>query len=490
MIHCFKLCGYNIVLDVASGSIHTVDDLAYDVIRLYELVIDGKDISVLTARVSALHPDVSEDEILEVVTDIEGLRSRGKLFSPDGFASVVKAECNAPLSALCLNVSHVCNMSCEYCFAGCCEDRQGDGSSVSSGAIQAGMTQCVTDKTDEPSPCLLMSLETAKAAVDFLVAESAERQNLDIDFFGGEPLLNRQVIKDVVAYAREIERSKAGKKFRFTLTTNALLIDDDVINFTNNQMHNVVLSLDGRPRVHDAMRKLPAGDGSYSAVVENIRKLVDARRGKGYYIRGTFTRHNTDFVNDILHISNLGYKEISMEPVISKPGDSFGFMPDDLETLCEQYETLAVEMLRLEKLGTGFNFYHFNLDLLEGPCVHKRVAGCGVGTEYMAVTPSGELYPCHQFVGDRKFLLGDVWRGVVNNTLRNQFAGCSIYSRPECRECWARFYCSGGCAANAYNASGSINGIYEFGCELFKKRMECAIMMKVANEAGALRSSR
>ena len=471
MIHCFKLCGYSIVLDVASGSIHTVDDLAYDVIRLYELVIDGKDMSVLTARVSALHPDVSEDEILEVVTDIEGLRNRGKLFSADSYAAVAGAGCDAPLSALCLNVSHVCNMSCEYCFAGCGED---GGSCDRQGGENGG----------------LMNLETAKAAVNFLVRESGERKNLDIDFFGGEPLLNWQLVKDTVAYAREIERSKGGKKFRFTLTTNGLLIDDDVINFTNNQIYNVVLSLDGRPNIHDAMRKLPDGSGSYSAVVDNIKKLVDARRGKGYYIRGTFTRENLDFVNDILHISNLGYKEISMEPVISKPGDSFGFMPGDLENLCEQYETLAVEMLRLEKLGRGFNFYHFNLDLLEGPCVHKRVAGCGVGTEYMAVTPTGELYPCHQFVGDTRFLLGDVWRGVVNNTLRNQFAGCSIYSRTECRNCWARFYCSGGCAANAYYASGSINGIYEFGCELFKKRMECAIMMKVAKEPGALKSPR
>jgi len=348
-----------------------------------------------------------------------------------------------------------------------------------------------------------MSLETAKRAIDFLVEQSGERKNLDIDFFGGEPLLNWQVVKDTVAYAREIERSgKGGKKFRFTLTTNGLLIDDDVIKFTNNQMHNVVLSLDGRPDVHDAMRKLPGGEGSYSAVADNIKKLVEARRGKGYYIRGTFTVHNKDFINDILHIAGLGYKEISMEPVVKQGGGTQGDgslvlqhgntgepSPCVLSELKAQYETLAVEMLRLEKIGMGFNFYHFNLDLLDGPCVHKRVAGCGVGTEYLAVTPSGELYPCHQFVGDTKFVIGDVWRGVVNSTLRNKFAGCSIYSRPECRDCWARFYCSGGCAANAYYASGSINGIYEFGCELFKKRMECAIMMKVASEPGALKSS-
>jgi len=486
MIHCFKLCGYNIVLDVASGSIHTVDDLAYDVIRAYELVIDGKDISVLVARVAANHLEASEEEILEVVSDIEGLRNRGKLFSPDEYAAVAGAGCNAPLSALCLNVSHVCNMSCTYCFAGC-----GDGGGDVGGiGGDGGSTGSDVDGGNNKSSDVLMSLEAAKRAVDFLVRESGERKNLDIDFFGGEPLLNWQVVKDTVAYAREIERSgKGGKKFRFTLTTNGLLIDDDVINFTNNQMHNVVLSLDGRPDVNDAMRKMPNGDGSYSAVVDNIKKLVDARRGKGYYIRGTFTRENLDFVNDILHIAGLGYKELSMEPVIAKPGDSFGFTPGDLHELCAQYETLAIEMLRLEKIGMGFSFYHYNLDLTEGPCVHKRVAGCGVGTEYMAVTPSGELYPCHQFVGDKRFLLGDVWTGVTNNTLRNQFAGCSIYSRTECRDCWARFYCSGGCAANAYYSSGSINGIYEFGCELFKKRIECAIMMHVAREPGALKSS-
>jgi len=496
MIHCFKLCGYNIVLDIASGSIHTVDDLAYDVIRSYELVLDGKDVSVLVARVFALHPGVSEDEILEVVSDIEGLRNRGKLFSPDTYKDVAGAVCNAPLSALCLNVSHVCNMSCAYCFAGC-----GEVGGVGSDGTQVdGSTAFSSQSVPHTNNSELMSLDTAKRAVDFLVAHSGDRKNLDIDFFGGEPLLNWQVVKDTVAYAREIERSKSGKKFRFTLTTNGLLIDDDVINFTNNQIHNVVLSLDGRPEVHDAMRKLPGGEGSYSAVVDNIKKLVDARRGKGYYIRGTFTRENLDFVNDILHIASLGFKEISMEPVVGglrvgtdrdekAEEPSSCFTTSDLNELCAQYETLAVEMLRLKKLDRGFNFYHFNLDLSEGPCVHKRVAGCGVGTEYMAVTPSGELYPCHQFIGDSRFLLGDVWRGVVNKTLQNQFGGCSIYSRPECRDCWARFYCSGGCAANAYYDSGSINGVYEFGCELLKKRIECAIMMKVASDPTSLKSN-
>ena len=453
MIHCYRLCGYNIVLDVASGSIHSVDDVAYDVIRAYELIIDGKDLSVLIARVSALHPDLIEEEILEVVRDIEMLMSRGKLFSPDSFACAAGAKHDAPISALCLNVSHVCNMSCAYCFAG--RGEYGGGES-------------------------LMSLKTATRAIDFLVENSGGKKNLDVDFFGGEPLLNWEVVKDVVRYAREIER-KGEKRFRFTLTTNGLLIDDDVIDFTNKEMHNVVLSLDGRPEVNDAMRKLPDGSGSYSEVVSSIKKLVETRRGKGYYIRGTFTRENMDFVYDILHIADLGYKELSMEPAVSRQGD--GFTLDDLPELFAQYEMLAIELLRREKMGMGFNFYHFNLDLTGGPCVHKRIAGCGVGTEYLAVTPSGELYPCHQFVGDAKFLMGDVWSGVTNTGLRAQFSGCSIYSRSECINCWARFYCSGGCAANAYYDSRSINGIYDIGCQLFKKRMECAIMMHIAKES-------
>jgi len=452
-LHCYKLCGYNIVLDVASGSIHSVDDVAYDVIRAYELIHDGKDRDALIKRVLSYHPGLKEDDILEVIADVEMLKSRGKLFSPDTFADVVKEQFDVPLSALCMNVSHVCNMSCSYCFAG-------RGEYGSEG---------------------LMSLATATRAIDFLAQSSGDRKNLDVDFFGGEPLLNWELVKETVAYARTIERN-SDKKFRFTLTTNGLLIDDDVINFTNKEMHNVVLSLDGRPEVHDAARKLPDGSGSYSSVSPKILKLVEARRGKGYYIRGTFTRNNMDFVNDILYIAGLGFKELSLEPAVTKHGDPNGFTPDDLPTLISQYETLAIEMLRQEKIGKGFNFYHYMLDLTKGPCIHKRIAGCGVGTEYLAVTPTGELYPCHQFVGDTKFLMGDVWRGVVNNTLRGSFSRCNIYSRNECRNCWARFYCCGGCAANAYYNSGSIDGVYDLGCELFKKRIECAIMMQVARE--------
>lgn len=467
MIHCYKLCGFNIVLDVASGSVHMVDELAYDVIRLYEPDLGDDEQGELIRRIIAMHPKVSEGDILEVIADIETLIKQEKLFSSDVYEKLACNAGNAPLKALCMNVSDVCNMSCSYCFAGCGESR-------------ASRTPFPTDAQGEIRSGGLMSLETGKAAIDFLVRSSGESKILDIDFFGGEPLLNWDVVKELVFYAREVEK-QSGKKFRFTLTTNGLLIDDDVIEFTNRHIHNVVLSLDGRPEIHDAHRKLHGGGGSYAEVAPKIKQLVEARRAKGYYIRGTFTRDNMDFVNDILHLADLGYKELSMEPVVTKPGTSFGFTLDDADELCRQYDLLAVEMQRREVVGKGFSFYHYTIDLSEGPCIHKRIAGCGVGTEYLAVTPSGELYPCHQFIGNSEFLMGDVWRGVVNMGLRNDFAETSIYTRDECRHCWARFYCSGGCAANAYFDSGSIGGIHKLGCELFKKRIECAIMLNISN---------
>ena len=465
MIHCYKLHGYNIVLDVAGGSIHSVDDIAFDLICAYEKLDDqsskescSKENQVaLVEQILSKYDDVSEADILEIISDIEILKSQGKLFSPDIYAKVADSKNIYPLSALCMNVSHVCNMSCAYCFAGRGEYGSGEG-----------------DKN-------LMNLETAKRAIDFLIEQSGNKSNLDVDFFGGEPLLNWQLVKDTIKYARSIEQQH-NKKFRFTLTTNGLLIDDDVIDFASKEIYNVVLSLDGRPEVNDVMRKMPNGSGSYSEIVDKFGRIVKARSGKGYYMRGTFTRNNMDFVNDVKHLANLGYKELSMEPVVTKANDPLGFTLDNLPELFEQYEALALEMLKREKNSEGFSFYHYTLDLSGGPCVHKRIAGCGVGTEYLAVTPSGELYPCHQFVGDTSFLMGDVWSGVTNNDLRDEFATCSIYSREECKDCWARFYCSGGCAANAYNDSGSINGVSEFYCELFKKRIECAIMMNVARQ--------
>jgi len=450
MVHLYKLGGYNIVLDIASGSIHSVDEAAFDAIGMYEDTDDEE----IIARLKRKHPEISDTEITELISDIKRLEQRGKLFSPDTFAdaAVFKRMRKPSVKALCMNVSHDCNMTCAYCFAG----RGGYGGGAG-----------------------LMDIGTGKKAIDFLVSNSSERKNLDIDFFGGEPLLNWGVVKEIVQYARRYEQGSK-KKFRFTLTTNGLLIDEDVIGFANREIHNVVLSLDGRQETHDAMRKLPGGRGSYEDVVPKLKKIVEARRGKGYYIRGTYTRQNLDFVSDILHIADLGFKELSMEPVVAKPDETYALTIGDLKELCRQYETLAIEMLRRRKLGRDFTFYHFTLDLTGGPCLRKRIAGCGAGTEYLAVTPNGELYPCHQFVGNRDFLMGDVWRGVTNEQLRDEFSLNDIYSREECRKCWARFYCSGGCAANAYNATGRVSGVYELGCELFRKRIECAIMLKVA----------
>ena len=445
-IHCYKLGGQNIVLDIASGSIHSVDDVAYDAIGMYES--PGPD--GITGRIKEKYPDLPECEISELVSDIEGLKRRGKLFSDDSFVSQMKSVGERPLKALCMNVSHKCNMTCSYCFAG--KGEYGGGG--------------------------LMSLDTGKRTIDFLIKNSSDRKNLDIDFFGGEPLLNWEVVKGIVRYARDMERG-SDKLFRFTLTTNGLLIDDDVVEFTTEHMHNVVLSLDGRADVNDAMRKLPDGGGSYAAVLPKIKKLVCRRGGKGYYIRGTFTRENLDFVNDILHLADLGFNELSLEPVVTKPGEPHSLTMGDLPAICLQYEKLALEMVRRDKVGQGFGFYHYTLDTIRGPCVHKRLAGCGVGTEYLAVTPKGELYPCHQFVGDPKFLMGDIYGGILNKSLRNELSERCTLTLPECRDCWARYYCSGGCAANAYHASGSVTGTYELGCEMFKKRIECAIYIAV-----------
>jgi len=440
------LGGYNIILDACSGSIHSVDDVAYEAICVRENIGTDDARKLLKSN----FPEIRESEIDELLSDIDSLIEGGKLFALDNY-SPIKTDKAPSLKALCMNVSHVCNMSCAYCFAGRGEYGGSEG---------------------------LMSLETGKRAIDFLVENSAGRKMLDIDFFGGEPLLNWSVVKEIVRYARQVGK-ESGKEFRFTLTTNGLDIDEDVIEFSNREMYNVVLSLDGRDDVHNKHRVLPDGEGSYDAVLPKLKEIVESRDGKGYYIRGTFTPDNLDFVSDILHIADMGFKEISLEPSVAKPGSDFGFTKEDLPELFSQYELLAEQMLSRQREGRGFKFYHYTLDLSGGPCVHKRIAGCGVGTEYMAVTPNGKLYPCHQFVGDDEFVIGDVWRGIVNEGLRDKFDGVDIYSRADCKECWAKFFCSGGCAANAYNDTGVLNGIYEIGCELFKKRLECAIMMKV-----------
>jgi len=459
MTHQYKLNGYNIVIDTCSGSVHSVDEVAYDIIEMYRSHTREEIISEIMKRWGHLD-DVNEEEIIECIEDVAQLEQEGKLFSKDvyeGMAFDFKRT-NTVIKALCLHVAHTCNLNCEYCFA-------------SQGKYHGERA--------------VMSFEVGKRAIDFLVENSGTRRNLEVDFFGGEPLMNWQVCKDIVAYARSIEKEK-GKNFRFTLTTNGMLVDDEVIDFANREMHNVVLSLDGRQHIHDRLRRDYAGKGSYETIVPKFKKFVEARGGKDYYMRGTFTHNNVDFTEDIFHMADLGFTELSMEPVVCAPDDPSALTKEDLPKLFEQYEILAKDMLRREKEGKPITFYHYMLDLTGGPCIYKRISGCGSGTEYMAVTPWGELFPCHQFVGDDKYSMGNIWDGVTNEGVRDQFKNCNVYARPECKDCWAKLYCSGGCAANAYHATGSINGVYEYGCELFKKRMECAIMMQVAEEEEGL----
>lgn len=453
MVHQYKLNGYNIVLDTCSGSVHLVDEVAYDIIALYQTASEAEIIPIILQKYSG-NPDVTPEEIRDCLADICSLEKDGKLFTKDIYEDMAFdfKNKNTVIKALCLHVAHTCNLNCSYCFA-------------SQGKYQGERA--------------LMSLEVGKQALDFLIANSGSRVNLEVDFFGGEPLMNWDMVKALVAYARTQEPVH-NKKFRFTLTTNGVLIDDDVIDFANREMHNVVLSLDGRKEVHDHLRKDYAGNGSYDKIVPKFQEFVKRRGGKNYYMRGTFTHNNVDFTEDIFHMADLGFRELSMEPVVCSPDDPYALTAEDLPKLFEQYEILSGEMIRRKKAGDGFTFYHYMLDLEAGPCIYKRISGCGSGTEYMAVTPWGELFPCHQFVGEPEYSMGNVWDGITNPEVRDEFKLCNAYARPECRDCWAKLYCSGGCAANAYHATGSIKGIYEYGCELFKKRIECAVMMKAA----------
>ena len=454
MVHQYKLNGYNIVLDTCSGSIHVVDEVAYDIIEMFSDKSTDEIVSEMLTKY-ANRSDVTEEELRLCIEDVNSLIDAGKLYSEDTFADaagVFKERSGNIIKALCLHVSHTCNLNCSYCFA-------------SQGKYHGDQA--------------LMSLEVGKRALDFLIENSGSRRNLEVDFFGGEPLMNWDVVKELVAYAREQEKVH-NKNFRFTLTTNGVLIDDDVIDFANREMSNVVLSMDGRKEIHDLTRVDFAGNGSYDKVVPKFKEIVEARGGKNYYMRGTFTHANPDFTNDVFHMADLGFRELSMEPVVCSPDDPSALTPEDIEIVKKQYEILAKEMIKRRKEGNPFTFYHYMIDLTNGPCIYKRISGCGSGTEYMAVTPWGDLYPCHQFVGEEKYKLGDVWNGVTNDDIREEFRSCNAYSRPDCKDCWAKLYCSGGCAANAYHASGSIKGIYEPGCELFRKRMECAIMIKAA----------
>ncbi|MBQ8354144.1 MAG: thioether cross-link-forming SCIFF peptide maturase [Oscillospiraceae bacterium] len=456
MIHQYQLGGYNIVLDVCSGSVHVVDEVAYEIIARFE----SEDRENILRAMAEKFPALSREDIAECYAQVAGLKDSGKLFAPDTFAPMagqLKQKTAGVVKALCLHIAHTCNLNCSYCFA-------------SQGKYHGERA--------------VMSYEVGKRALDFLMENSGTRRNLEVDFFGGEPLMNFQVVKDLVAYARSVEQER-GKNFRFTLTTNGVLVDDEVIDWANRECSNVVLSLDGRKEIHDRFRVDYAGKGSWEKIVPKFQRFVEKRGGRDYYMRGTFTHANPDFLKDIQTMLDLGFNELSMEPVVCAKGDSSALTEEDLAIVMDQYEKLAQLMLEKDKEGKPFTFYHYMIDLSGGPCIYKRISGCGSGTEYMAVTPWGDLYPCHQFVGEERFRLGNIWDGVTNREVQGEFAACNVYAHPECRDCWARLYCSGGCAANAYHATGSVTGVYEDGCKLFRKRMECAIMVAVARALGA-----
>ena len=447
MVHQYKSNGYNIVLDVGSGAVHVVDDAAYDVIALWETHTRDEAIRLL-------EPRYGSQAVREAVEEALLLEREGSLFTPDEYEGYMKEFEKRPVAvkALCLHIAHDCNLKCRYCFA---EEGEYHGRRA------------------------LMPFEVGKAALDFLIANSGSRRNLEVDFFGGEPTLNFQVVKELVAYGREQEKLH-DKNFRFTLTTNGVLLNEEVIEFANREMANVVLSIDGRKEVNDKMRPFAGGSGSYDVIVPKFQRLAESRGQKGYYVRGTYTHHNLDFSKDVLHLADLGFQQISVEPVVAQETDSYAIRKEDLPILCQEYDRLAEEMARRRKNGNGFQFFHFMIDLEGGPCVAKRLSGCGSGTEYLAVTPWGDLYPCHQFVGNEAFLMGNVKEGVTNEALRDKFKSCNVYAKESCRDCFAKFYCSGGCAANAYHFQGDITGAYEIGCILQKKRVECAIMLKMA----------
>lgn len=454
MIHQYKNNGYNIVLDVNSGSVHVVDDIVYDVIAC--MVESGLEHVDRAAAHGALEERFAgrTEELSEIVDEIYELKENGMLFVEDIYEKSIDAFKNREtvVKALCLHIAHDCNLKCRYCFA---EEGEYHGRRA------------------------LMSYEVGRKALDFLVANSGSRVNLEVDFFGGEPLMNWQVVKDLVAYGRSLEEPHH-KKFRFTLTTNGVLLDDDIIDFTNREMANIVLSVDGRKEINDRMRPLAGGQGSYDLILPKYRKVAESRKQTNYYVRGTFTHFNKDFAADVLHLADLGFKQISVEPVVAAQSEDYALVESDIPEILAEYDKLAAEMIKRHREGRGFNFFHFMIDLEGGPCVYKRLSGCGSGTEYLAVTPWGDFYPCHQFVGQEDFLMGNVDDGITNTDIRGQFKECNVYSKEKCRDCFAKFYCSGGCAANAYNFHGDINNVYDLGCVLQRKRVECAVMIKAA----------
>ena len=452
MVHQYQNNGYHIVLDADSGSVHVVDALVADVIDQLKEDPSLPDEAVC-AQLRSRYP---EEELKEALEEVRTLQKEGQLFTRDIYRDAVWDFQNHPtvVKALCLHVAHDCNLACRYCFAG---------------------------EGEYHGRRALMSYETGRKALDFLVAHSGSRRNLEVDFFGGEPLMNFEVVRKLTAYGRELEKTH-DKHFRFTLTTNGVLLDEEVMRFCNLEMDNVVLSLDGRKEIHDRMRPTRNGKGSYDLIVPKFLEFARQRKelGKQYYIRGTFTHYNLDFAKDVLHFADLGFDQISIEPVVAPADAPYAIRPEDLPVIKEQYDLLALEMIRRQREGRGFTFFHFMIDLTGGPCVYKRLSGCGSGTEYLAVTPWGDLYPCHQFVGNEAFLLGNVDEGVKREDIVKTFKSCNVYSKKECADCFARYYCSGGCAANSWNFHGRIDSVYEIGCELERKRVESALMIKAA----------
>ena len=454
MVHTFICLGVPMAVDVNSGAVHVLDNAAYDVLSL----LDAPMADICPKEFYQKLPQYTPAVLNEAWGELLELQKTGLLFTNDSYidpAAATLMQQDAPIKALCLHVSHDCNLRCQYCFA-------------STGDFGTGRR-------------MTMDVETAKKAIDFVIERSGSRRNIEVDFFGGEPLMAMDTVKATVEYARSLEQ-KHNKNFRFTITTNGVLLDDENIEYINREMSNAVLSLDGRSEVNDRMRRTVSGGGSYDVILPKFQKLVQGRGEKDYYLRGTFTRYNPDFAADVLHIADQGFRHVSVEPVVGSLDCDYSFREEDLPGILEEYERLALELLKREDV----NFFHFNVDLSQGPCVIKRMRGCGAGCEYVAVTPDGDIYPCHQFVGEEKFLMGNVFDGIQNTDLRDEFKGCNVYAKEKCRDCFARFYCSGGCAANSYNFHGSINDAYDIGCELQRKRVECAVMIKAATAETAV----
>ena len=449
MVHQYRLNGYFIALDVNSGAVHSLDELSY---RILEKMTDPPARVIPQELLTDLQKEYKEEEIKEAYNELFELYQNKQLFSKDEYEPFAEMMTEAPVKAMCLNVAHDCNLRCEYCFAA---------------------------KGDFGRGRMLMPLEIGKKAIDFLIEQSGTRHHLEVDFFGGEPLMNFDVVKEIVFYARSLEEEH-NKKFRFTITTNGLLLTDDKIDFINQEMSNVVLSLDGRKEVNDRLRVTPNAKGSYDVIVPRYQKLVALRGDKDYYVRGTFTKHNLDFTNDVMHMAELGFDQVSIEPVVSDIKLDYSIKQEDLTRVFEEYDILSKELIHLKKGGSKLNFFHFMLDLDQGPCAIKRLRGCGCGNEYVAVTPEGDIFPCHQFVGNDDWKIGNLNKGTFSLSAKKKFSQANVYTKTECKNCWAKFYCSGGCNANNWQYEGDILKPHKISCDLERKRLECAVMIKAA----------